>query len=131
MLQTFFVEVNIFTEGSVLSQVRTCWAEMMQRFSDSPKEAWMGGAPFDGRQDLLFIFIYFYFLKDFIYFWSGKKGEREERNINVRLPLVRPLLGTWPATQACALTGKQTSDPLVCRPALNPLSSTSQGQIYF
>ena len=39
------------------------------------------------------------------------------------LPLTRPLLGTWPATQSCALTwGNQTGDPLVCRPALNPLS---------
>ena len=26
-----------------------------------------------------------------------------------------PLLATWPATQACALTGNQTSDPLVHR----------------
>ena len=38
-----------------------------------------------------------------------------------------PLLVTWPATQACALTGNQTSNPLVHRPALNPLSYTSQG----
>ena len=40
-------------------------------------------------------------------------------------------LGTWPATQACALTGNRTSDLLVCRPALNPLSHTSQGSFYF
>ena len=31
-----------------------------------------------------------------------------------------PLLGTWPATQACALTGNRTDDPLLHRPALNP-----------
>ena len=43
------------------------------------------------------------------------------------LPLLRPLLGTGPATQACALTGNGTSDFLVHRPALNPLSHTSQG----
>ena len=43
------------------------------------------------------------------------------------LPLVHPQLGTWPATQACALTGNQTGDSLVHRPALNPLSHTSQG----
>ena len=42
------------------------------------------------------------------------------------LPLAHPLLGTWPATQACALTGKRTADPLICRLALNPLSYTSQ-----
>ena len=38
-----------------------------------------------------------------------------------------PPLGTQPATQACALTGNQTSDSLVHRPVLNPLSHTSQG----
>ena len=68
--------------------------------------------------------------KDFIYLFlergEGREEERE-RNINVWLPLVRPLLGTWPATQACALTGNGTSDRLVPRPALNPLSHTSQG----
>ena len=31
---------------------------------------------------------------------GGRKG-----NINVWLPLTHPLLGTWPATQACDLTG--------------------------
>ena len=41
---------------------------------------------------------------------EGKEQERE-RNINVWLPLMRPLLGTWPATQACALTGNRTGDP--------------------
>ena len=40
-----------------------------------------------------------------------------------------PLLGTWPTTQACALTGNPTSDPLVCRPELSPLSHTSQGTV--
>ena len=43
------------------------------------------------------------------------------------LPLEHPLLGTWPATQACALTGNGTGDPLVCRPVLNPLRHNSQG----
>ena len=40
--------------------------------------------------------------------------------------LSHPLVGTWPATQACALTGNRTSDPLVHRWALSPLSHTSQ-----
>ena len=40
---------------------------------------------------------------------------------------MRPLLGTWPTTQACALTGNWTSDPLVRRPTLNPVNYTSQG----
>ena len=35
-------------------------------------------------------------------------GKERERNINVRLLLVCPLLGTWPATQACALDWEWT-----------------------
>ena len=55
------------------------------------------------------------------------KEKEKKRNIHVWLPLTCPLLGTCPATQACALSGNQTSDPLVCRLAFNPLSHTSQG----
>ena len=47
------------------------------------------------------------FKKDFIYFFlerkEGKEKERE-RNINLWLPLMCPLLGTWTATQECAPT---------------------------
>ena len=49
-----------------------------------------------------------HFLKDFIPLFLEKAGRREkerERNINVWLPLMGPLLGTWLATQAYALTG--------------------------
>ena len=77
-------------------------------------------------------FIYFllisYFL-DFIYFFRERRREGErDRNINVWLLLVCPLLGTWPITQAYALTGNQTGDPFFCRPMLNrhSLSYTSQ-----
>ena len=77
-------------------------------------------------------FIYFIFLllffKNFTYLFleRGEEKEKEkERNITVCLPLVCPLLGTWPSTQACALTGNGTSDPLVHRPTLNLLSHTS------
>ena len=48
------------------------------------------------------------FFEGFIYLFlergEGREKERE-RNINVRLPLAYPSLGTWPTTQACALTG--------------------------
>ena len=54
-----------------------------------------------------------------------------ERNIIVWLPLTRPLVGTWPTTQACALTGNQTGNTLIHRPVLNPLSHTSQGHFIF
>ena len=43
-----------------------------------------------------------------------------------RLPLAHPN-GTWPATQACALAGNQTSPLLVHTLALVPLNHTSQG----
>ena len=72
------------------------------------------------------------FKKDFIYLCLDRGQGREkdwERNINVWLPLTHPLLGMWPATQICALTGYRTGDPLVCRSALYPLSYTSQGEI--
>ena len=54
-------------------------------------------------------FCLFILKTDFIYLVlergrEGKEKERE-RNINVWLPLACPLLGIWPATQACTLTG--------------------------
>ena len=57
---------------------------------------------------------------------EGRKKERE-RNINVWLLLTCFPLGTLPSTQACALTGNRTSDPLVHRLPFSPLSHTSQG----
>ena len=57
----------------------------------------------------------------FIFIDRGEGREKEEeRNINVWLPLMQP--------QACALTGNRTNDSLVHRPALNPLSYTSQAR---
>ena len=47
------------------------------------------------------------------------------------LPLACAQPGTWPATQARALTGNPTGDHLILRPALNPLSHTSQSEIFF
>ena len=82
----------------------------------------------------IFFFYLFVFQKHlFIYFQREEGREKQrERNINVWLLLVRPLLGTWPTPQACALTGNRTGNPLVHRLALNPLSHTSQGYyLYF
>ena len=70
------------------------------------------------------------YFKNFIYlFLERGEGREKEREINIRvwLPLMHPLLGTWPATQAYALTGNRTSNPLAQRLVLNPLSHTSQG----
>ena len=49
-----------------------------------------------------------------------------ERNTD-RLPLICHL---WdrPATQACALTGNRTCDPLLCRSIPKQLSHTGQGE---
>ena len=92
--------------------------------------------------DIFFAYVYIYIYIDIdiyidTYIHISREREREEgrekergKNINVWLPLMYSLLGTWPATPACALTGNQTSDPLVHRPVLNPLSHTSQGSGY-
>ena len=79
------------------------------------------------RVHVCLTFVCFFFKILFIQFQrEGKGGRKRERNINVWLPLACPLLGTWPTTQACALTGDRTCYPLVCRPTLNTLSHTSQ-----
>ena len=53
-----------------------------------------------------------------------------ERNIHW-LPLARPPLGTWPATQACALTGDQIGNLSVYKITCNSLSHTSQGSFSY
>ena len=70
----------------------------------SEKVQWLGdlGIVFSLPEDissLLFLRKRFY-----LFLERGREGERE-RNTNVWLPLEHPLLGTWPTTQACALTG--------------------------
>ena len=61
------------------------------------------------------------FLRFYLFIFREEEGERG-RNINVCLSLMHPLLETWPTTQACALSGNRTDDPLVHRPVLSPLS---------
>ena len=71
------------------------------------------------------------YLKKYVIYLFSERGRNRERNINVWLPLEHPLLGTWPATRACALTGNWSGDPLVRRSALNALSHTSQGKMWY
>ena len=60
---------------------------------------------------------------------GGRKEGREtsmcERNI-YWLPLACPRWETWLAIQACALTGTQAGELLVCGTVPNPLSHTGQ-----
>ena len=58
----------------------------------------------------------------FIFRERGREEEREGEKHHCEVAYHAPLLGTWPEIQACA-----TSDPSVCRQALNPLSHTKQG----
>ena len=72
---------------------------------------------------LLFRFYLFLFLDR-----GERRAKERERNISVWLPLTCLSLGTWTASQACALTVNCTGDSVVRTPALNPLSHTSQGE---
>ena len=92
-----------------------------------------GGNTVEGLWKTVNSFFSFFlsFLKEFIYLVLERGERKRERNISVWLPLKCPLLGTWPAIQACALTGNQTSGPLVHRPELNPLSYTTQASVFF
>ena len=68
----------------------------------------------------------------YLFLERGREGEREgEKHQCVVASRMPPQVGTWPATQACALTRNRTGDPVVRRPALNPLSCTSQGMFAF
>ena len=59
-----------------------------------------------------------------------REGEGEKQQC-IWSPLAQPLLGTQPATQAYALTGNQTGNPLICRLVLSPLSHIIQGETGF
>ena len=80
---------------------------------------------------LIHFFSFFKIFFKFIFRERGSGVEGREMSMFKRyinhLTLTCPQLRTWSKTQACALTGKQTNDLLVHRPALNPLSHTSQG----
>ena len=67
------------------------------------------------HRQFFFFKMFLVFLKYFIYLLLERGEGREEdreKNQHVRdtwLPLACPLLGTWPTTQANALTGNQTA----------------------
>ena len=69
-----------------------------------------------------------FFKRFYLFIFREGKGRREEEKHQCVVTSHVPPTGgwIWPTTQACALTRNRTSDPLVRRPALNPLSHTSQ-----
>ena len=82
------------------------------------------------HEGFFFSFFMVFFKKIlFIYFYrEGKRGRKKGGETSMCGCLSHaPPLGTWPSTQACALTGNRTSNPLVHRPALSPLSYTCHG----
>ena len=75
-------------------------------------------------------FLKIYILKTlFIFRERGREGERQGEKHQGVVASCAPPAGIWPATQACALTGNQTDDLLVCSLVLNPLNHTSQGYV--
>ena len=80
----------------------------------------------------IFTDLFSVFFKNIHLFTFRQRGREARKRTEISMCgclLCAPPLGAWPATQACALTGNQTSDPLVYRPMLNLLSHTSQGCI--
>ena len=79
------------------------------------------------------VLMFWSYFKNFFYLFifkeRGREGEREgEKHQRVVTSSIPPTAGLA-ATQTYSLTGNQTSDPLVHRPALNPPSHTSQGMV--
>ena len=64
----------------------------------------------------------------FIFRERVREGAREEEKHQCVVASCMSPTRDPATTQACALTGNQSSDPLVCRPVLSPLSHTSQGE---
>ena len=89
------------------------------------QDSWKQFDPLDWTS-FSFFFYYFFYFKDFFLERRERREKEREKNINVWLSHARSILGTWPESQAHALTGNRTSNPLVCRLVLNPLSYTSQ-----
>ena len=70
------------------------------------------------------------FKKDFTYLFLERGGEREkegEKHQCMAVSYAAPHWGPGLQLRHVSSTGNETSNPLVCRLALNPLSHTSQG----
>ena len=74
-----------------------------------------------------------FFFKTFILFLERGEGREKERerNINEWLPLTCPPIGDPARNPGMRPDQESNQQLLVRRPALSPLSYTSQGQIFF
>ena len=70
------------------------------------------------------------YIKIYLFIFREKGREREGGKHQCVAALARPLLGTWPAIQACTLTGNPTSGLLLHSLVLSPLSHTNQVEGY-
>ena len=68
-----------------------------------------------------------FFFRFYLFRERGREGEREGQKHQCVVASHVPPTGDLAKTQACALTGNQTGNPLVCRLALKAVSHTSQG----
>ena len=75
------------------------------------------------------LFFFFLFKIDFCLFLDRRReGEREGEKRQCVGASCTALLGTWPTTQACSMTGNRTGDQLVRRSVQDLLSHTSQDE---
>ena len=76
---------------------------------------------------MLYVFFLFFLKSLFTFREREREGEKHQcvRDTSISC-LSHSQLGTWPTTRACARTENRTSDLLVHRPALSPLSHTDQ-----
>ena len=97
---------------------------------------WMAVMPLNRTLKMVkmaIIMLYICVLKDFMYLFlergEGKEKERE-RNINVWLPLMYPLLGTWPSTLACALDWESNQQPIGLQSGTQSTELHQRGPVY-
>ena len=74
-----------------------------------------------------------FFFKDFIYLFieRGEGKEKEERNISVWLPLMRPLLGTWPHNPGTCPDWESNPRPSGSQASAQSTESHQPGLSYF
>ena len=78
-----------------------------------------------------YAFLSFFFLKSlFIFRERGKEGEREEEIHQCVVASCMPPAGDLACNPGMCPDWELNHDPLVHRPALNPLSYTGQGFIF-